>query len=128
MLCTYLAPGAVVLVAQVRVWVTRSASANGRTVTTYFAFAFAIGLECITRFVPAVCIALVSLAKARAPEHACGRIHAHDSELCGPEWTRVLTACRHDEHEEGHEPTVVALLGAQGVCLMLVLRVGRRAE
>ncbi|KAI0774519.1 MFS general substrate transporter [Fomes fomentarius] len=117
-----------------------------RSVMIYLAFA--IGLECVAWFVPilastAVCTALVGLAISTFYTAAITtgaklvprNMHADAFALMSSVgqsgsafWPLVVGVMSTKKGIWVVEPTVVALLGAQGICWMLVPRVGRRAE
>ncbi len=117
-----------------------------RSVMIYLAFA--IALECVAWFVPvlastAVCTALVGLAISTFYTAAITtgaklvprNMHADAFALMSSVgqsgsafWPLVVGVMSTKKGIWVVEPTVVALLGAQGICWMLVPRVGRRAE
>ena len=120
----------------------------GERVSVLVYLVFAIALECLAWFLPflastAVCTALVGLAISTFYTAAItvgGRLvpralHADAFALMSSVgqsrsalWTLVVGVMSTKQGIWVVEPTVVALLGAQGVCWMLVPRVGRRQE
>lgn len=117
-----------------------------RSVIVYLSFA--IGLECLAWFLPylastAVCTALVGVAISTFYSAAIttgGRLvprsmHADAFPLMSAVgqsgsafWPLMVGIMSTKKGIWVVEPTVVALLGAQGICWLLVPKVGRRSE
>ena len=120
----------------------------GERLSVIIYLSFAIGLECVAWFLPyfastAVCTALVGVAISTFYTAAIttgGKLiprsmHADAFALMSSVgqsgsafWPLMVGIMSTKKGIWVVEPTVVALLGAQGVCWLLVPRVGRRSE